>query len=77
MDSSRHWPSSRTKPMLIWRTFDPVESVTSRNSMGRNATLSRVSVLADGHFRGHVRCFAANYGTACWIRCGGGLARHV
>ncbi len=44
MDSKRHWPSSRTKPMLIWRTFAPVESVTSRNSMGRNARLSRVSV---------------------------------
>ncbi len=44
MDSKRHWPSSRTKPMVIWRTFAPVESVTSRNSMGRNARLSRVSV---------------------------------
>src|SRR5208282_459934 len=38
-----HSPFSRTRPMVTWIALASVESVASRNSTGRNATLSRVS----------------------------------
>src|SRR3984957_16716098 len=38
-----HSPFSRTRPMFTWIALAPEESVASRKSTGRNATLSRVS----------------------------------
>src|SRR6267378_8149674 len=43
-ESSFHSASSRTNPIVTWRTVVAVESVVSRSSIGRKAMLSRSSV---------------------------------
>src|SRR6267378_2424410 len=43
-ESSFHSASSRTNPIVTWRTVAALESVVSRSSIGRKAMLSRNSV---------------------------------
>src|SRR6267378_2427202 len=43
-ESSFHSASSRTSPMVTWRTVAPAAPVVSRSSIGRKAMLSRSSV---------------------------------